>query len=75
MFDAKRFLQENFRSSVELVTFLRSYGVEPPLANTADKWWRRNSISGEWLPVLLAVLEIDRGAPVSIASYLTEGES
>ena len=35
-----------------------------------QKWLQRNSVPGEWLAKLLAILETERGLPVSIRPYM-----
>jgi hypothetical protein len=70
MFDAKRFLIDHFRTPTELVAFVRAFGQEPPKNEAVYKWFGRGAVPGEWLPMLLALLEMDRGAPVSIAGYV-----
>jgi hypothetical protein len=70
MFDVERFLRCYFRTPAELASFVRAYGLEPPAAATVDKWFRRASIPGKWFPVLLAFIELDRGAPVSLAPFV-----
>lgn len=70
MFDALKFLQEKFRDAHGLVAFLAAYGVTPPPLATAVKWFQRASIPSDWLPVLLAYIEIDEGQPVSLIQYL-----
>lgn len=73
-FDSKKFLREHFKSPSELVAFVRLYRTSAPREAAVDKWFRRGSIPSDWLPVLLALLEIDRGGPVSLIAYL-EGEA
>ncbi len=70
MFNAKAFLTEAFKTPTALVAFLRAYGVNPPQLDAAKKWFQRGTIPGEWLPVLLSVLELDSGRPVSTQKYL-----
>lgn len=70
MFDTLRFLKDHFGEPRALVAFLRAYGVDAPPEGTVDKWYRRSAIPSTWLPVLLAYLELDRGAPVSTQPYL-----
>lgn len=70
MFDARQFLIDTFRTPTELSAFVRAYGYEPPKEATVDKWFRRQSVPSEWFPLLLGLLELDRGKPVSLVSYL-----
>jgi len=70
MFEAKRFLVDHFRTPTELISFVRAFNHEPPKADTVYKWFSRGVLPGEWFPILLALLELDRGGPVSIAGYI-----
>lgn len=70
MFNAKNFLVEAFQTPTALVAFLRAYGVSPPQLDAVKKWFQRGTIPGEWLPVLLAVLELDSGHPISVQKHL-----
>lgn len=74
MFDAKRFLVELFGSVQGLLSFLRAYDAPLPRASAVEKWFWRGSIPSDWLPVLLAYLELDRGAPISLTAYLGGGD-
>jgi len=38
--------------------------------STVEKWFQRKSVPGEWLAVLLCLLELERGEPVRLAKYL-----
>lgn len=73
MFDGKKFLTENYHTPQHVKTVLGQYGFELTLAAT-EKWWQRESIPGSWLPVLIAIKEIETGKPISIARYLRAGE-
>lgn len=73
MFDAHGFLRDFFRGPAELVAFVRSYGFDPPRDDTALKWFRRQTLPAPWGYFLIALLEIDRGAPVSISKYIGGG--
>lgn len=70
MFKAKQFLKENFKTPQGVLSFLRAYGAPVPGAKAVEKWFQRDSVPAEWLPVLLAYLELDGGAPVSLRDYL-----
>lgn len=69
VFRAKDFLRDNFQSVGGIVAHCRAAGFEPPNEKQAEKWFQRNSIPGEWLTTLLAVLEIEKGKPFSLAAY------
>ena len=70
MFDTIRFLKDHFHTPPELSSMFRAYGIEPPRDGTVSQWFNRKSVPAPWFPVLLAVLELHRGAPVSVADYL-----
>lgn len=70
MFRTKRFLVDHFSAPKGVISFLDAYGAALPKEPTVEKWFQRGSIPSEWLPVLLAYLEIDRGGPVSLIAYL-----
>jgi hypothetical protein len=69
-FRTKDFLIENFQTVQGLLAFLRAYNAPLPNMKTVEKWFQRQSVPSEWLPVLLAYLEIDRGGPISLVAYL-----
>jgi hypothetical protein len=69
-FRTKKFLDDNFQTVQGLLAFLRAYSAPMPNLKTVEKWFQRQSIPSEWLPVLLAYLEIDRGGPISLVAYL-----
>lgn len=70
MFKTKTFLIERFGNVQGLLSFLRAYDAPLPGAPAVEKWFQRESIPSEWLPILLSYLEIEKGAPVSLVSYL-----
>lgn len=73
MFDGKKFLTENYHTPQHAQTVLAQYGFTVTLA-AVEKWWQRESVPGTWLPVLIAIKEIETGRPVSVAKYLKAGE-
>ena len=70
-FNTGRFLTDHWTSSLELATFLNRYGY-PVSPAAVYKWWIRSTIPAAYLPVLLALLELDGGAPVAVAAYLND---
>lgn len=72
MFDAAAFLKDQFRTPPEMLAMFRDYGVPAPRDGTVSQWFQRGSVSSAWFPVLLAVLELHTGAPVSIVQYIKE---
>lgn len=73
MFDGKIFLVENYHTPQHTQTVLGQYGFSVTLA-AVEKWWQRESVPGSWLPVLIAIKEIENGQPVSVTRYLRAGE-
>ena len=74
MFDGKKFLTENYHTPQHVKTVMGQYGFTDLTLAAVEKWWQRESIPGAWLPVLIAVKEIETGNPISIAKYLRAGE-
>ena len=70
MFDFPRFLKTHWTSDRALHRLLKQYGVAGVSAAAVYKWWIRGSIPADHLPVVLALLELERGAPVSMAEFL-----
>lgn len=70
MFDFKSFMACEVGDSHALVTLFKRYGVSAPKFDAIYKWRQRNTISIEWLIPLLALLELENGAPVSVAKYV-----
>lgn len=74
MFNAREFLKQNFQNAGGVVACCRAMGVEPPSEEAAQKWFERSSLTGEWLAKLLAIMEAERGEPVSIRKYVGAAE-
>ncbi|MDK4730513.1 hypothetical protein EVC08_016 [Rhizobium phage RHph_N65] len=73
MFDTLKFLQDNFGSPDAVVGMAAQYGIDIPVRDTVRKWFARGAISGEWLPVLLTMLELENGKAISLKGYLSDG--
>ena len=71
MFDAHRFLTQELGPPQSVPSLFLSYGVEPPKDEAVQKWYRRRSIPGDWFATILCILELDRGEPVRLSSYVT----
>jgi hypothetical protein len=63
-FNSTKFLKAYFPD------LILAYGFEQPQPSTAEKWWRRGAVPGAWLPVLLCILELEHGRPVSLLPYI-----
>lgn len=70
VFDTRGFLRNEFPDLSRLRPFVASYGEKVPSDEAVRKWAARGSIPAEWFALLIGLLELDRGAPVSLASYL-----
>lgn len=70
VFRTREFLHDYFQTPARLTAFLIAWGVPAPAMGTVAKWFQRETIPSEWLPVILAFLEMDMGAPVSLQPYL-----
>lgn len=71
-FDANLFLTQEFGLAQNVRDLFSTYGVKPPESEAVRKWYVRG-IPGAWLPQLMSLLELDRGAPVSLAPYTRLG--
>lgn len=69
-FNARQFLIDHFHDAPGVVAYLRGKGVEPPSEAAVAKWLHRNSISGEWLAKLAALLEEDNNGKGQIHHYV-----
>lgn len=74
MFKARNFLEDHFQNVGGLIAHCRAMGIEPPSYAQAEKWFSRNSLTGDWLAKLLGLLEGERGEPVSVQPYLGADE-
>lgn len=76
MFDAGKFLREQFRDAHGVVGTLRAYKLPAPPHDTARKWFERGGVPTDWLPLLLCVLELENGQPTRLANYIVlEGDN
>lgn len=72
IFRARQFLIDHFQTPQNAIVRLESYGMPAPQLEAARKWFQRNSIPSDYLPLLLAVVEMERGRPVSVVGYMTQ---
>lgn len=71
MFDFKRFLTDHWRDADTLHSYFALYGLKYQRA-TLYKWFLRDAIPSEAFAMLLSLLELENGKPVSITKYLKE---
>jgi hypothetical protein len=72
MFNFKAFLLEHWRNAEMLHRFLVIYGINDLKRDSIYKWFLRGTIPAEWFAVLIALLELEKGKPVSVAGYLND---
>jgi hypothetical protein len=70
MFNTRQFIDEQFKGRNGVCPMLRAYGVICPAQTVVDKWYYRESIPTDWFALLLVVLELDHGAPMSLSKYV-----
>lgn len=70
MFTGARFIADKFGCSGYVRQLVGAYGFDTPSEAAVKKWVVRGAIPGEWLPVLIGVLELETGQPVSLLPYL-----
>lgn len=73
MFKAKKFLADQFGEPVDVAAALHARFPKAPSADTVRKWYIRDSVSSEWLPPLLVLIEERQGQPTSVKAYVTSG--
>lgn len=72
-FAASRFLTDRFQTATGVVRLFDSYRAGRLAEASVQKWFTRNSIPSRLLPVMLALLELETGKPVSLTKYLDGG--
>lgn len=70
MFQARKFLTEQFSDPQTLVASLDLLGLRTPELTTARKWFDRDAIPGGWLAILLYAIELQDDEPLSISLYM-----
>lgn len=71
-FAAKRFLTDKVGDPAMVLALFSAYGLDAPQIEAVRKWYQRDSISVEWFPLLLVVMEINTGKPVSLKDFINE---
>jgi hypothetical protein len=69
-FDTKAFLSERWSNSAKLHHWLDDFGMADVTEPAVRKWIDRKSIPAEHFAIILALLEIENGRPMSIAKFL-----
>lgn len=70
MFDCLRFMNDQFGNADAVIGLANHFNVDVPTKDTLRKWFERGSIPSDWWPIVLALLEMERGEPVSVLSYI-----
>ena len=68
-FDARAFIRERWPRTPLMLAWLKSYGMELEY-DRVIKWRTRGIIPSTHLALILALLEVEQGAPVSLIGYL-----
>jgi hypothetical protein len=71
MFDFKRFLTDHWSDADLLHSYLALYGFKYQ-RSTLYKWYLREGVPSEAFAILVSLLELESGKPVSVAKYLKE---
>lgn len=70
VFQTKKFLVDSFGDVDKELAFMASYGIADISRQGLYKQWSRESIPSDLFPLLVALLEIEHGAPVSLVKWL-----
>lgn len=70
MFDTVKFVRDHFGTVDAMIGLARQKNVRFPERDTVRKWITRGNIPSDWLPILLMLIELDIGQPVSILPYI-----
>ena len=68
--DGLRFVNDLFPDGSTLCGFLKAYGVSNIPSPEVLRKWKQRGVPGNWVLLILALLEIERGEPQSIAAYI-----
>ena len=69
-FNSGRFLRDEFVNVAQCHAMLTGYKMPDVKMSAVEKWFARNSVPGPWLPLLMLVIELDRGEPVRLTKYM-----
>lgn len=72
MFKFKQFLLAHWRNADMLERFLVAYGITDMKRSSIYKWYLRETIPAEWFAILLCLLELEKGKPVSLRDYFDD---
>lgn len=73
-FDFIAFLDDHFGDVNGVVGLVHKHLPDAPRHEAVRKWFARGSVSSEWFPMLLAVLEKENGCPVALTPYVQPGD-
>lgn len=71
-FDFRKFIADNWSGIDPLLSFLHQYGVADVNRPAVYKWGLRGSIPAEKFALLLTLLELETGKPVSLLPWLKQ---
>lgn len=73
MFNGSQFLTETVGDTRGVLALFAAYGVKAPAQSAVEKWFQRGNTPSKWLAVMLGLLELERGQPVSVCKFLNLG--
>lgn len=68
--DQRAFLKKELLTPQNVLALFSRYGFLPPSYTTVEKWFQRGKIPSAWLFVILAIMELEQGQPVSVSKYI-----
>ena len=69
-FSMRRFLKAHWADDAKLVQFVQTYGVDPPTRMAVHKWFERETVPTSWFAILVVLLEMERGKPISLTGFM-----
>ncbi|CDZ55034.1 hypothetical protein [Neorhizobium galegae] len=75
MFDRIKFIEDAKLDPDAIIGMGTAANIDVPPRDTLRKWFVRGSIPGEWWPIILALLELEKGHPVSLLPYIVAGRN
>jgi hypothetical protein len=68
-------MDDHLTNADAVIGLANQFDVDVPAKDTLRKWFERGSIPGDWWPVVLALLEMESGKPVSLLGYLVREQN
>jgi hypothetical protein len=68
--DLRKFISDELHNPQNVLAMFSRYGFLGPKVSAVEKWFQRGSVPSDWLVPILALIELERGRPVSLAKYI-----